>query len=155
MVVEDEHELRSLYADWLSEHYHVQSAATGKEAMRNLDDSIDVLLLDRRMPDLSGDAVLEEIDTESLGCRVAMVTAIEPTEDIVTMDFDDYLVKPVTAPELYDTVERLLVRQTYDTALQEYFSLVSKRAVLENELSQSRLAESQEYDRLVDRKSVV
>jgi DNA-binding response OmpR family regulator len=131
LVVDDEKDLADLFTAWLSPDYTVRTAYSGQAALDSLDDSIDVVLLDRRMPDLSGDAVLTEVRERDLDCRVAMVTAVDPDFDIVEMGFDAYLTKPVTNEDIHDVVETLLTRKHHDTAVQRYFQLVTKRAALE------------------------
>jgi len=131
LVVDDEEDLADLFTSWLSREYAVDTAYSGRDALERLDDSVDVVLLDRRMPDLSGDAVLAEVRERGLDCRVAMVTAVDPDFDIVEMGFDDYLTKPVSSDELHELVERLLARKHHDSAVQRYFQLVTKRAALD------------------------
>ncbi|SFR44886.1 MULTISPECIES: HalX domain-containing protein [Halorubrum] len=154
LVVEDEPDLADLYAAWLGDEYRVRTAYGGREALDQLDetdDEVDAILLDRRMPGLSGDEVLTAVRDRGIDCRVAMVTAVEPDFDILEMGFDDYLVKPVTSDTLRETVEGLLRRGEYDSEVQELFSLTSKKAMLESEKSASDLADNEEYQRLTDR----
>ena len=154
LVVEDEPDLADLYAAWLGDEYRVRTAYGGREALDQIDeadDAVDAILLDRRMPGLSGDEVLTAVRDRGIDCRVAMVTAVEPDFDILEMGFDDYLVKPVTSDTLRETVEGLLRRGEYDTEVQELFSLTSKKAMLESEKSASDLADNEEYQRLTDR----
>ncbi|MBB6646134.1 response regulator transcription factor [Halobellus ruber] len=151
LVVEDERDLADLYATWLRGEYRVRVAYDGREAIEKFDSEVDVALLDRRMPDLSGDETLEAIREKGGDCWVAMVTAVEPDFDIVAMGFDDYLVKPVTREALAGTVENLLLRSTYDEGIQELFSLASKKALLESEKDPATLAANEEYQRLSER----
>ncbi len=151
LVVEDEPDLADLYAAWLGDDYRVRTAYGGNEALEQIDADVDAILLDRRMPGLSGDEVLMEIRERGIDCRVAMVTAVEPDFDILEMGFDDYLVKPVTKEALRETVEGLLRRGGYDAGVQELFALTSKRAVLEAEKNASELAENAEYQELTER----
>ena len=151
LVVEDEPDLADLYAAWLSDHYQVHTAYGGQEALETLDeldDEVDAILLDRRMPGLSGDDVLDAVRGRDIDCRVAMVTAVEPDFDIIAMGFDDYLVKPVRSDTLRETVEGLLQRTEYDAGVQELFSLTSKKAMLEAEKSATELADNEEYQEL-------
>lgn len=148
LVVEDEPDLADLYATWLSSEYRVRTAYGGHEALDALDGDVDVVLLDRRMPGLSGDEVLETVRNRGIDCRVAMVTAVEPDFDIVAMGFDDYLVKPVTKDALRETVSTLCTRSAYDEGVQELFSLASKKALLESEKGSTELDESEEYAEL-------
>ncbi|GAB7093140.1 response regulator [Halolamina litorea] len=148
LVVEDESDLADLYAAWLGNSYRVRTAYGGREALENLDAEVDVVLLDRRMPGLSGDEVLDAIGERGIDCQVAMVTAVEPDFDVLQMGFDDYLVKPVAREELLDTVGDLERRSTYDAGVQELFSLASKKALLESEKTDTELDENAEYQEL-------
>ena len=148
LVVEDEPDLADLYSRWLSEECAVRTALDGEQALTALDEDLDVVLLDRRMPGLTGDEVLERIRERRLDCRVAMVTAVDPDFDIVEMGFDDYLEKPVTRDDLVGTVECLASLSSYDREVRELFSLASKKATLEAEKPPHELTESDEYTRL-------
>ncbi|PGF18126.1 DNA-binding protein [Natrinema sp. CBA1119] len=155
LIVEDEPDLANLYAAWLEDDCDVETAYDGSEALEAIDGAIDVVLLDRRMPGLSGDTVLETIREQSLECRVAMVTAVEPDFDIVELGFDDYLVKPVSKDELVDIIDQLLLRATHDEQLQELFALASKKALLDDQKTESERRSSQEYAELEDRMAVL
>ncbi len=85
--------------------YDVRRAYEGHEALELLDGEVNIVLLDRRMPGLSGDEVLSELRRRELHSRVVMVTAVKPDFDIIDMGFDDYLVKPVSKDDLFTTVQ--------------------------------------------------
>ena len=131
LVVDDDRALADTCEYWLREEYDVRVAYGGTQALERVDDNVDVVLLDRRMPDVSGDDVLEEIDARGVDCRVAMMTAIAPDTDIVEMPFDEYLVKPVDEESVTETIEELLVRAEFDDRVREYFALASTEAVLD------------------------
>jgi DNA-binding response OmpR family regulator len=145
LVVDDE--LAEVYTDILSTEYDVRSATGGEEALETVDEDIDVVLLDRRMPDLSGDRVLSELRNRGLDCQVAMLTAVEPDCDIVDLPFDDYKLKPVSQDELVGLIETLIEKATYDSLSQEYFTLASKKAALEVAGND----ENEEYEELLDK----
>jgi len=155
LIVEDEPDLADLYSAWLREACTVRTAYNGAQALDAIDEEIDIVLLDRRMPGLSGDEVLETIRDRGLDTRVAMVTAVEPDFDIIGMGFDDYLVKPVSQRDLMETVDQLLLRSTYDDQMQEFFALASKKAVLDAQKTNAELRASEEYARLEDRLAVL
>jgi two-component system response regulator AdeR len=148
LIVEDERDVAETYELWLEGDYDVRTARSGDEGLARLDDAVDVVLLDRRMPGLSGDELLERIRERGLDCRVAMVTAVEPDFDILEMGFDTYLSKPVRQEQLRETVEALLTRSEYDSLLRRYYALVETRATLEATKDEKALAESAEYRRL-------
>ena len=155
LIVEDEPDLANLYAAWLSDTCTPETAYDGSEALESIDEDVDVVLLDRRMPGLSGDTVLTTIRDRGLDCRVAMVTAVEPDFDIIGMGFDDYLVKPVSKDDLLTVIDQLLLRSTYDEQLQKYFSLAAKKALLDAQKTEAELQSSHEYARLEDELAVL
>lgn len=149
LIVDDEQPITDAYAQWLENDYEVRTAYSGSEALDELDEAVDVVLLDRRMPDLSGEDVLTEIHEQDLGCRVALVSAVEPDFDILELGFDAYLEKPVSeADELRETVETLLRRTTYDSQMQQFLSLATKKAALEAKKSREDLEANEEYAKL-------
>ncbi len=131
LVVEDQKELAEAYTAILSRNYSVITAYSGEAALEKVDDSVDVILLDRRMPGLSGDEVLAEIRRMGITAKVAMLTAVEPDTDIVELPFDDYRTKPVANAELQSLVETLLRWCEYDQQSQKFFRLAAKKAALE------------------------
>ena len=150
LVVDDEKELADMYSMWLSSEYAVTKAYNGEEALSQLDESIDVMLLDRRMPLLTGDEVLDELDKRGMSVRVAVVSAVTPDFDVIDMGFDDYLVKPVIGEDLLETVESLIERQEYDDTTQRLTALSTKRAKLESEKDMQELEDSKQYQELVE-----
>ena len=151
LAVDDEGAYVEAFARWLEGEYDVRTATTGEEAFQQLDEAVDVVLLDRRMPGLSGDEILAEIRARDIECQIAMVTAVEPAFDILEMGFDDYAVKPLERRELLELVADLLRRADFDEKFRECFSLASKKAALEANRDPEALARSEEYQQLTER----
>lgn len=151
LLVEDEPELADLYSTWLTDHYAVETVATGEAAIQVLDDSLDLVLLDRRLPDISGDEVLDHIETEYPGLPVAVVSAVTPGFGIMDTGIEHYLVKPVERPELLDLVEKLLHRSTRSGSGQELSRLQNKKSTLEAVFSDNELHRRDEYQELLTR----
>ncbi|MFB6206818.1 MAG: bacterio-opsin activator domain-containing protein [Haloglomus sp.] len=125
LIVDDERDLADTYARWLDDVYDVRTAYGGDEAIETVDEEVDVVLLDRRMPRVTGDEVLEHIRDEGLDCRVSMLTAVEPTSNLTDLGFDEYLVKPVTKTDLVEVVNELLLRGSLTEETQAYLALQS------------------------------
>jgi DNA-binding response OmpR family regulator len=155
LVVDDEPDVADAYAAQLEADYIVSTAYSGQDALDQIDDAIDVVLLDRRMPGISGDEVLEHIRDRGLDCRVAMVTAVDPDFDIIDMPFDDYVIKPVSRDDLFSTIDRLLTASEYESKLRTYYSLTAKHATLLANKPESELAESEEFTELEARMTEV
>jgi DNA-binding HxlR family transcriptional regulator/DNA-binding response OmpR family regulator len=148
LVVDNDPRLVTMHASWLEEEYQIERAYDGEEALRKLTDEIDVVLLDRRMPGLSGEEVLERIRDLRLGCQVIMLSAVEPDFDILEMGFDAYIVKPGTKEELKEVIADVLARNAYDSEVQEYLALSAKRAVLQAEKTEGALQRDDRYRRV-------
>ncbi|MEF8786016.1 MAG: response regulator [Haloarculaceae archaeon] len=134
LVVDDEKEVADAYALRLRGCCTVETVYDGTAALSAVSErDIDVLLLDRHMPGLSGDEVLAELDERGFDGRVIMVTAIDPGFDVLDMPFDDYLCKPVEREDVRTAVDQQCTTLGYET-LGEYFSLEAKCRVIEAEL---------------------
>lgn len=149
LVVEDERELADRYASWLDEEYSVYTAYTGPDAIELLESHpIDIVLLDRRLPRMPGSEVLTELRDRGHTCRVAMITAVDPDFDILEMDIDDYVVKPVTKDELPTIVKRLRTLDAYEEKVRQLASMARKLHVLRGEKPASELKGHDEYQAL-------
>jgi len=148
LIVDDDQMVAELYGTWLADDYTVQTVYDGEAALNSISDSIDVILLDRQIPEPSGDTLVEYITEQEIDCRVAMVTGTPPDFDVLELGFDDYLRKPVTREELTGVVDRLDMRSAYNETVCEYFAAARKQAILDLEKSAAELADSEEYSRL-------
>jgi len=150
LVVDDDPVVVDRFGSWLAEDYGVRTALDGETALAAADDA-DVVLLDRRLPDLAGKEVASRIFQDEDRPVVAMVSGVTPDTDIVELPCDDYLVKPLTEVSLRDAVDRLVRRAEYEDILAEYTTLASKRATLESNQPMDELVTNPGYDRLCDR----
>lgn len=148
LVVDDEPEVADAYSKLLATEYEVMTAYGGKEALDTVDGTVDVVLLDRRMPGLSGDDVLTDLRDRERDLRIVMVTAVDPGFDILDMQFDDYLCKPVDAATLRGAVEQQLRAQNYDDRLDEFFEVTAKLGLLEARRLPGELEDDTEYREL-------
>ena len=155
LVVEDEPDVGETYELWLAGEYEVRRAETGTEALDALDEDVDVVLLDRMLPGMSGEEVLSELRDRGHDAQVAMVTAVDPDFDIVEMGFDAYVTKPPTRETLVETITDLLERRERTDRVREYRALLSKRAALKGGKSGTELVESDAYDELEERIAAV
>lgn len=147
LVVEDQKGLAEAYTAVLSIHYDVRMATSGEEALEKADGDVDVILLDRRMPGMSGDDVLEALLERGVDARVAMLTAVEPTGDLLDMPCDDYVTKPIDNDDLIELVANLHAWDNYDDTTRELFRMSAKKVALEVADKQR----SDEYEELIER----
>ena len=118
VLVADDHEpVSTMHTTWLTDEYTVRTASDGEETLRQLDTDVGVVVLDRRMPGLSGSEVLDWIRSQRYDIRVVIVTSEDVDLDVMDMGFDEYLMKPVRQDELRAVVADLFERREYSTEL--------------------------------------
>jgi CheY-like chemotaxis protein len=153
LAVDDEPEVRSLYTAWFTPQHTVRTAATAKGALDRLDAAVDVVVMDRRLPDGSGDAVLTSLAARGFeGVRVVVVSACEPDLDVVDLPFDAYLTKPVDSETLLGVVDWVHRHDDRRPALAEYLVLDHKLRLLEASAVTVELESSPAFCRLRERR---
>lgn len=85
LIVDDERDLANSFRSLLEDDYTVRVAYNAETALDLYDGAVDVALLDRHMPGMSGDEVLQHIRDKPGDCGVGMLTAVDPTPDIADM----------------------------------------------------------------------
>jgi DNA-binding response OmpR family regulator len=115
LIIDDELELLEKLSQVLKrEHYTIDTAADGKEALEKIfNDSYDLFLLDIMLPHINGLEVLKEIRSAGIATPVLMLTAKSDIEDKVKgldLGADDYLAKPFSLAELLARVRALIRR---------------------------------------------
>lgn len=132
LVVEDDRELADTYSTWLEPEYDTRTTYSGSGGLTWYDPSVDIVLLDRRIPDPSGTTVVQTMEQRDNNDQKAMLTALEPESDLAKLPCDEYLTKPVTKSQLREVVRDLNTRLELDDELQRHFRLISKITALEN-----------------------
>ena len=116
LVVEDSRSLAEVLVEGLRDQgMAVDAAADGLEAAAKLDvNAYDVVVLDRDLPGIHGDALCQMITEQDDRVMVLMLTAAgSPAERVagLTLGADDYLAKPFHFPELVLRIRSLARRQ--------------------------------------------
>lgn len=115
LLVEDDRRLGAALAKGLREEgYVVDHAVTGGEGeLYARTRSYDLVILDRMLPERSGDDLLAAWRRQGLPTPILMLTALDAVADRVTglrAGADDYLVKPFVFEELLARLEALVRR---------------------------------------------
>ncbi len=122
LVVDDEEPLRNALSRFLQRRgYGVLTAASGPEALERVKaDKPQIMLLDVRMPGMSGIDVVPEALGMEPDLAILMLSGVgDATTAALCMQRGalDYLTKPIALPDLAKAVERALRKR--DTILQE------------------------------------
>jgi DNA-binding response OmpR family regulator len=116
LVVDDEATARVSLAEILRlEGYQVATAASGEEALSLLDksDPFDLMVLDIKMPGMSGLEVTELVQERYPGVVIILLTAfgaLETAIEAIRQGASDYLLKPASVPEILESVRNGLVK---------------------------------------------
>ncbi|WP_217594250.1 response regulator transcription factor [Cohnella sp. GbtcB17] len=115
LVVDDEHDLRKLLADFFEMNgYAVMTAQNGQEALRQVEKHPDLILLDINMPGTDGLELCAKIRS-FVSCPILFLTARVDDSDKISgfrAGGDDYIQKPFSIHELGARVEAHLRRET-------------------------------------------
>ncbi len=108
MIVEDNSDIRRLYAIWLNQRgFEVKLAANGAEAVERITmEQPDVVLLDWLMPLMDGNEVLNKLsENGTAGVPVIVISGQQPPEKLDPR-IRCWLTKPVSIEELVMEIQR-------------------------------------------------
>ncbi len=111
LVADDEMSIRLLYSEELKEEgYDVITAANGKEALEIVSQTpLDLVILDIKMPEMSGIEVLRQIKEKYPQLPVLLSSAYsEYKQDFGTWASEEYLVKSSDLEDLKAAVRKHL-----------------------------------------------
>lgn len=113
LVVDDEDALRTVLSSELtSEGYDVRSAADGDEAIEVLKrETVDLILLDIKMPRMNGFEVLRHVKKTRPRTKVVMLTAFADLKNAIEskkLGAEDFVSKPYDLVDLLTTIDRVL-----------------------------------------------
>ena len=131
MVVDDEHlvrwSLRQKCEEW---GYQVIEADSGEPALKLAQrESPDLVLLDVRMPDISGIEVLDQLKKNGDARAVIMITADPQIDDVkaaLKLGAYDFVGKPIDFDELHVTIKNALEATSLRTEVQTLRSEVRR-----------------------------
>lgn len=110
LVVEDETNLREFYLAALGDDYKVVTSSSGQDAIKHLGSGVDLVILDCKLPDMTGIDVLGKI-RDSSRVPVLIVTGCEDDrvcEELTRHGARDYLTKPFRVRDLIRKVNAYL-----------------------------------------------
>jgi putative ABC transport system ATP-binding protein len=125
LIVDDEESIRDLLATKLkADGYDCEVAADGNEALwKSFMKDFDIVLLDMKMPGLSGLEVLSRIVIDHPDTSVVMVTALLDTQmavEAMRQGAYDYVTKPFNIDDLGARIERALEKRRLLLENKEY-----------------------------------
>ena len=168
LLVDDESMQRDLLAGFLSNQgYQTLQAEHGEQALALFEqEPISIVLLDQRMPGLSGEEVLARMKARNPHLRAIMITAygsVETAVSVLKLGADDFLEKPIDLSALLDRLQRieqdLAIEQDVDAVFQPHgdgsvapplpIDLIAESPAMRDVLSLARRIASSELNVLI------
>ena len=111
LICDDEENIRESLKLVLCDHYDLIAVDSGEQALHTLANAKDikVMLLDIKMPRVSGLDVLQEIKSKYPKVKIIMVTgyrSVETAAEASRLGASGYIIKPFKAEEILETVKR-------------------------------------------------
>lgn len=114
LLVEDDADLAGTLIDALRvDGFRIDAVANGSDALPLAGEGYDVIILDRDLPGMSGDAICRALVDDRTPVKILMLTAAAELHDRVNgldLGADDYLTKPFAYPELVARLRALTRR---------------------------------------------
>ena len=104
LFVDDQRDLLDVFELTFGRDYDVRTASGGEEALEEFGDHVDIAFLDRRMPGLHGDEVLERLRDRGDETPVVVMSAVDPEVE-PPAEYAAYLTKPVDNDRIRDLVD--------------------------------------------------
>ncbi len=157
LVVDDEVAMRATLTEILEgEGYQVTAVENGEMALEQLrQNAMDLILLDLKMEGMDGLQVTEAAQQIRPDTVIVMLTAHGTLESAITamrQGAHDYLLKPVSVPEIVGAVERGLQHRTQSLRQRDLITLM-QRAIQELQVP-GGVAASEADDRFLQSRSV-
>lgn len=153
LIAEDEVQIaESLKKNFIDEGHSVSIAADGSEALKLIDSiNYDVVLLDWKMPKVTGLEVCKKIRVNNYHVPVILITAlgdISNKVEALNAGADDYITKPFSFEEVYARVNAVVRRSLKNSDYMEYEDLkldLNKRKVITSSDKEIHLSDK-EFD---------
>ena len=148
LVVDSDRRLTDMYSRWLSDRYAVVRAHSDEELDRQVGEEIDVVLFAEGVPGTDPERILSAVSPE---CRTIMLVEERADFDILEVDCDGLLRKPVVSERLCETIEEQLTRQGESERRREFGALTAKRSFLESIYPSETLESNDTFGELCSR----
>jgi DNA-binding NtrC family response regulator len=116
LVVDDEHGVRESFNVILEDQFRVLLAGTGEKALDIMaKNTIDLILLDIRLPDMDGLDLLRKLKGIDPNTEIIMVTAVKEIETAVKaikLGAYEYVVKPFKVDDMLTLISRALEKRS-------------------------------------------
>lgn len=141
LIIDDDHLIRKTLSAHLSKSYEVSLAEDGEGGLQQYDENMpDLVVLDIRLPDMSGLEVLSKIREKNKNANVIIMTAFDDmktTVEAIKLGAFEYLVKPLDYVELDLTISKAFQMQNLEDKLSYLVEEQQKEYTIDNIIGRS------------------
>ncbi len=148
LVADGDRRLTEMYGRWLDASYIAVRAHNDEEFEARFGDEIDVVLVAESVPGIAPERIAERVRPTA---QVVLVVEERPGFDILAVECDGVVRKPLVREQLRSVLEEQLSRRGASEAVREYGTLAAKRSLLESHYSPETLAGNDTYETLCSR----
>ncbi len=146
LVADDDTQMQIAIKASLSRAGHeVQIVGNGKAALQQLEDkTFDLIITDQKMPEMTGQQLLQELQNQGTAIPTIMITAYGTiTQAVEAMQYGaaDFITKPFSAEDLLRVVERVVSPETREFRAQGSKKKRKGRAIVSNDPMMIRILE--------------
>ena len=141
LIAEDEKDMQNIIVDFMKQGGHSCILANdGVEALSILENNtVDLIILDINLPDLSGFDLIEQIKIMNLNIPILILSACDLDSDILhgfNLGAEDYVTKPFNIEILHKKINVILKRNTKNIFYKDdhlFFDKNTSKLVINNE----------------------
>lgn len=148
LVAEADRRITEMYSNWLNERYTVRRAHDNEQIEDALDEDVDVMLFARRIPGVDPARIPAVVPDD---CRTILLVDERPDFDVLDVDCDDILYKPIVRETALDAIEQQLSRRGESAEERTHAALEAKRVVFEQAYASEVLATNDRFADLCSR----
>lgn len=141
LIIDDDHLIRKTLSAHLSKSYEVSLAEDGEGGLQQYDENMpDLVVLDIRLPDMSGLEVLSKIREKNKNANVIIMTAFDDmktTVEAIKLGAFEYLVKPLDYVELDLTISKAFQMQSLEDKVSYLVEEQQKEYTIDNIIGRS------------------
>ena len=132
LIADDEASIRALLRDFLEgEGFQISEAETGQQVMKAIaEGGYDLILMDIRMPEMDGMAVLKEMHAKKMDVPIVLMTAHNSANIAIQatqLGAYDYITKPFELEDVLLTINRYFERQQLTSEVRSLRSQLGQR----------------------------
>ncbi len=112
LIVDDDKSITTVFKMMLEEQdYNVHTASSGKEAISLTEPSYDLVILDIKLPDITGDEVAKVMKERGMADSIVLMTGFPELGDCIDslgVGIQEILIKPISPDEVLRVAKEVL-----------------------------------------------